>query len=321
MQKITYLLGAGASANALPLIKGSIDNNVAALPQQLLSFVNDQTTALTQTNKGWGKNNIETLLSIANKCIEFGTPDLYAKYLLEIGDEINYKYLKHLLSIFFKYKQEKENRFDLRALTFLTTIASNQKIPENIKIISWNYDSQIEIAARKMKPINSQGYSMIKGFTCWPNSRDGFDTGENPFLLHLNGIAGVNYSERNFYEEFESCFSFADVEKNESLLSFAWEDEENAPKKIFNEQKLKVALEMATNTDILVVIGYSFPFFNRKVDQQIFYSMHTTLKKIYFQDPFNNGEQLKSQFNLGPQANASIIHIKSVENYHIPFEL
>jgi len=120
---------------------------------------------------------------------------------------------------------------------------------------------------------------------------------------------------------FESYFSFSNVEKTESLLSFAWEDEENTSKKIFNEQKVKVALEMATGTNILVVIGYSFPFFNRKIDQQIFYSMHNTLQKIYFQDPFNTGEQLKSQFNLSAQAEASIMHIKGIDNYHIPFEL
>ena len=321
MQRITYLLGAGASANALPLIKKTSGINGPGLPQELKNFIEKHTSSFLTSNVGWNDVEIKSLNEIADKCIEFGTPDLYAKYLLETADDYNYKLLKNLLSLYFKYKQEINECFDFRALTFLTTISQNKKIPENVKILTWNYDSQIEIAAKKLKPVNNKVYDKLQGFTCWPNTRDGYDTSENPFLIHLNGVAGMHYSERNFYDKIETHFSFKSVQDKESLLSFAWEDENNTSKKIFNEQRFVVACEMAANTDILVVIGYSFPFFNRKIDGLLFNSMSKSLKKIYFQDPNSDGSQLKSQFNLSPQANSSIIHISQVENYHIPFEL
>lgn len=76
---------------------------------------------------------------------------------------------------------------------------------------------------------------------------------------------------------------------------------------------------MVSGTTILVVIGYSFPFFNREVDKQIFNELNNrVLKKIYFQDPVLNGKQLISQFGLSD--NLKIEHIERTENFHIPFE-
>ena len=43
----------------------------------------------------------DALFSIADKCIEFGTPDLYAKYLLEIGDSSKYQLIKKFLAKYF----------------------------------------------------------------------------------------------------------------------------------------------------------------------------------------------------------------------------
>lgn len=73
--------------------------------------------------------------------------------------------------------------------------------------------------------------------------------------------------------------------ENDVLLSFAWEDETNDTKKIFLEKRMPIAKAIAEKTDILVVIGYSFPFFNRKIDDEIFKAMKQRLFKIYLRDP------------------------------------
>ena len=269
--QITYILGAGASANALPLIKNNIDSRKAGLPQELKFFVEKHTSSLLTKNEDWDYREIEGLKEVAEKCIEFGTPDLYAKYLLETGDTYTYHLLKSLISHFFKYKEEVDQCFDFRALTFLTTISEKKKIPESIRIISWNYDSQIERAAEKLKPVNSKAFTKINGFTCWPNMSDGYERNSGqPFLLHINGVANMMYSERDFCQKISHFFDFDSLENKEHLLSFAWEDETTSNKKIFTDQRLIVAKEIASKTEILVVIGYSFPFFNRKIDQQIF---------------------------------------------------
>lgn len=317
--KITYLLGAGASANALPLIKKNASST--GLPDEMLLFIEKYTSNFLNSNLGWDHTDIITLKKVALKSKEFGTPDLYAKFLLETGDFDSYRILKHLLSIFFKVKQGIEEQFDSRALSFLTTITQNQKIPENIRVLTWNYDIQLEIAARKLRPVNPAGYSMVQGFSSWPNMRDGHDTGVTPFLFHLNGVAGYNHSESNFYEDLKNYFDLKTAFDKETLLSFAWEEEKNSPMKTFHRQRLIVAREIASKTQILVVIGYSFPFFNRYIDKEIINSMMPSLLKIYFQDPFYDGSQLVGLFNIPMHIQQNIVHVPNVDNYHIPYEL
>jgi len=70
----------------------------------------------------------------------------------------------------------------------------------------------------------------------------------------------------------------------------------------------------------LVIIGYSFPFFNREIDREIMGEINfEKLKKIYFQDPFRDGEFLRGQFNIPD--NVEIKNIKEPDQFHIPFEM
>ena len=145
--KITYLLGAGASFNALPLIKRhSIEK--PGLSEDLMKFVNSNKYLINHNN---AHGVFESLIKIVKQCIQFGTPDLYSKLLLETGDDSTYEILKRLLSLYFQHKQTVDECFDERALAFLTTIVTGKKLPETIRILTWNYDSQIEIAAEKLK--------------------------------------------------------------------------------------------------------------------------------------------------------------------------
>jgi len=56
-------------------------------------------------------------------------------------------------------------------------------------------------------------------------------------------------------------------------LHFAWEQD------YFNNQSAKLFSNIA-DTKVLVVIGYSFPFFNREIDREIFRRMEK-LERIY----------------------------------------
>jgi hypothetical protein len=326
--KITYLLGAGASANALPLIKGSPTNEKLGLPGALKRFAEQyKSTSFSSSNPDIAPN----LASISDKCIEFGTPDLYAKFLLETGDLGKYALLKKFMANYFHYEQtlaqtsSGQGRFDYRTLAFLTTIAQKEKLPSNISILSWNYDRQIEIAAKKLMPVDSKVYNSVKGFTCWPNYQESYDfddryqyKGKDIFLLHLNGVAGFNYSKRTFSEKSDAVFNFEDA--GDTLLSFAWEDESNDEKRVFLKERIEYAKSIAEGTQVLVVIGYSFPFFNRKVDDIVIDTMRNTLTKIYYQDPGLDGSRLFEQFNLNREF-VKIDTIPWVDNYYIPYEL
>ena len=99
-------------------------------------------------------------------------------------------------------------------------------------------------------------------------------------------------------------------------ISFSWEPD-------FGERKIMEEIADAlTNTKVLVIIGYSFPFFNREIDRFIIKNIedrHDT--KIYIQDPdaellIENIQGLKNGFE-----NTKIIPLKNLSQFYIPHEL
>ena len=74
------------------------------------------------------------------------------------------------------------------------------------------------------------------------------------------------------------------------LLSFAWE-KQNEDGSIADNAILNKAIEVASQTQILVVIGYSFPIFNNLIDKKLFEKM-SLLRKIYIQSP--NANEIKN---------------------------
>lgn len=321
--KITYLLGAGASAQVLPLIKDQ--ENKPGLPTRLIEFY-ERRQVLFRENSDWDVQKMEDYMQIVKLSKKFGTPDLLAKFLLETGQDEQYHFLKQLLSKYFLEVEGLDNEtgntidknnIDPRVIQFLTTISSNSCLPQHVKMISWNYDTQIERGARKLKHASGKN-EVIENFHSWPHKSIASDRKHlDYFLLHLNGVAGYYYDERSLAAEDEYPFRF---KKEDPLLSFAWEDDYMLyGKKTFLENRFKHLEEMILETTILVVIGYSFPFFNRNADRKIFEIIKPTLQKIYYQDPKLDGSFLKSQFNLTDLH--TIEWIKDVQQYYVPFEL
>lgn len=75
-----------------------------------------------------------------------------------------------------------------------------------------------------------------------------------------------------------------------SHLSFAWEHDTNNA--FYKNLEKAVA-----STEVLVVIGYSFPFFNRDIDKLILQKfMGENLKKVYFQAPENDVSDIRERF-------------------------
>ena len=332
--KVTYLIGAGASYNAHPIAKTA--NDFSNYSKNLHQFVIDNKEVISRHIGAThlSEHIFKTAFDITNMCIKFGTPDTYAKWLFEHSKIDEYKKLKKIISSYFRYKEfnpfnvenlVKEREY--RVLPFLTSIMNDGKLPSNIKVLSWNYDNQFEIAAsnRILEDVllDSKSIKYIKGFSCWPNlensSQIDFST-ETPFLLHLNGLSGFNYSKVNLAEgdipPFLDLFS-----ESEPLLSYAWEDDQ-VDMKTFTTNRLNNALRMIDGTDYLVIIGYSFPFFNRKIDKDILNTICKTVNKIYFQEPnLEVSEQdLINKFNLQISQDR-IQMIRSRDQYHIPHEL
>lgn len=344
-EKITYILGAGASADALPIIrKGNNDGKFAiSLNKFIEKCEQNFENAFQDSVAIQFKNDIYWL---TKNCETFSTPDTFAKYLYH-KDRNGLIRLKSALIGFFLVEQTIFKEIDNRPTTFITSLMEDSELlPDNIGIISWNYDSQMQLAFQKFQEeeftsrdgANVHRPPLISYFPCQGHPHH---FNQSFKLVQLNGIAGMyhdatrnlnlnlnlrNYESSDFSKIINAVYDY--TESGQMLFTFAWENKKSEFISNVLHERINHALRIAEDTTILVIIGYSFPFFNRKIDNQIFSKILESkkLKKIYFQDPYNSGEFLVSQFNLpyitfNDSKAIPVIHIEEVRNYYIPFEL
>lgn len=104
-----------------------------------------------------------------------------------------------------------------------------------------------------------------------------------------------------------------------SLLNFAWENKDKF--QYLNSSKYPSARTLS-DTEYLIVIGYSFPFFNRHFDRTFLKKM-TKLKKIYVQSEPNHVDSLISKiqsFDVFPES-VKYIPVKDTTQFYLPPEL
>lgn len=335
-EKILYFLGAGASAQALPLARSvGIKNKEPDVPGLAYELKNINLNILLADliNKSYQQlinKYTDSFNNLSSKADEFGDVDTYAKYLHLMhpgGPEL--QELKRNLSAYFSFKQMLLNARDKRYLPWLVSIMTQKIFPENVKILSWNYDFQVELASSQIgssEDIDHKGTSFTYSpstLSYYPNLDPTFSDHSLLSLIHLNGIAGfantdqsaaASIFQKRYRGNVDSILLFMEQNNLQSHLHFVWE------KSMYHTSLMNHVKTMIEKTTILVVIGYSFPFFNREVDKQIFAELtkDNSLHKIYFQDPVLTGQQLRAQFSL-PE-HLEIVHIQNKENFYIPFE-
>lgn len=189
-----------------------------------------------------------------------------------------------------------------------------------MSILSWNYDCQFEIAYaayNKSTSINDIWEDLkIIGKTTKVYISDKTDFS----IIKLNGTALTFDNKGRYAKFFDPIFGRADRDELSfvhwsqlngannvsNALSFAWEETESV---FYDDIKQKV-----NDTEVLVVIGYSFPYFNREVDRTIVQNMKN-LEKVYIQDPYC--DDVKENF----EAVLSVEQLEKVENKQIKIVL
>lgn len=343
MSKTIYYLGAGASYGKRDKDKKIIEGVplVAEIPEQFALFrdyiataaipgYNEfvfQQTYRTSASKidSARRDMLYDIDKLINGVQEHATIDTYARKLYLTGREGEFKKLKSILCAFFLWAQliyKPDGRYD----TFLANVLveGSLELPNDISIISWNYDSQIETTfksydSNKRLPVfekNVQGE--------WPQLTN------NGRIIKINGSATfedkstLRYIEEDtenmpaalqvieFYHDSQVDTSEMGLDFN-THLSFAWENSTN------NEKIKDTLSKTIENTEIVVVIGYSFPFFNRVTDRYIFGGM-LKLKKVYIQD--KNPSAVKQAIEaVLPDREVNIIPIDNCDQFYLPKEL
>jgi len=206
-------------------------------------------------------------------------------------------------------------------------------LPENIRIISWNYDYQFELAYSEYSGKNDVGENQTrlnvkqktvdlnrfyKGFSIYKlnGSTEVFAPKSYRRFFYTDEI--VTTISKKFVEVVVRNFAGTINAKNvESTLSFAWEsDNEFSDGGSFTNS----VIEDVKDSIALIVIGYSFPFFNREIDRKIIGGM-SQLRRVYFQSP--EADSLIERFNAikDEVKNIELVPMADVEQFLLPNEL
>ena len=326
-KKITYLFGAGASFGTIPIV-GQFNESFSDFAR---NFKEDFSLRFP--------NLCNDLRECADTVATHSTVDTYAKVLFFSGDHDRLRKLKYFLSLYFYFEQRSKPcgaRYDLFLAAIMGGYQGSPKLPSNIRVLSWNYDNQLELSAAKFFKCNNI-HQVRQHLPTYPafenlNMRKGFYDG---FLFHkLNGSAelALDQIRRKVVgtlnlrtQNDESVQKDADLvehlntynrEHLDSMLHYSWEDGDEIG---YYREK---ALESIEGTEILVVIGYSFPTFNRDIDKTTLSSISKSLKKVYVQAPAGDVDESITRIKaLSDGGLDGKVHaITSLNEFYVPFE-
>lgn len=275
-KRITYLFGAGASIGNGKLLS---DDKPTGIPivekfnEDIDIFLN-KIKDVNIDDRDQFEHMKARFSGVYSEFSHMYSFDTFAKSLQEKGDIQKLKDLKLLLKAYLLYRQEvckSDPRYDL----LFATLINNGILPNHVNFLSWNYDTQVE---KSLTRFAGNGHNGFKQF---------IDLGFKPQnsvmsnLLKLNGSISVrkdytknhhciepltdNFSETilPICEEIVTLYSSEERDYLYPKMYFSWESKER-----FNEV-LEYSKLVASSTDILIVIGYSFPTLNRREDKLI----------------------------------------------------
>lgn len=312
MAKTTYLLGAGASAGdtksvGIPCIVGlekEMDKVFSFLLQDDPIELDFSVTkgghplvSSEEIRQNWHhlhryreqlKEELQSNISI----------DTVAKLYYALEDEKNFLMLKGIMTACFVHwerTQKLDHRYNNFWATLMRVIQHEQPGIDRfrdfygeISIVSWNYDKQLEQSLERILAKSPSKYhAAIVSKMFDPQ------TVTNPSVFKLNGTAGIPAEIRytgihqdfpgNTYSQWEwkywlaAIILFPDRLRVTKNLCYSWELETNTGKDV-----LDLAYHYTSQSETLVVIGYSFPSLNHSVDVRLIEGM-PLLKKVYFQ--------------------------------------
>lgn len=342
MSKTIYYLGAGASygkrdefggiQEGIPVVseipsrfnafRASISS--VSIPDRLMYLWNWFSAEPAEVEQ-FQKRLIEDIDSLIVGIQEHATIDTYARKLYLTQNKRGFEKLKDVLCAFFLWEQiehKPDNRYD----TFLANVLEMPKLnlPHDISILSWNYDSQIEHAYRSYGTGNGLIVYEKNTKGKWPGITD------NGRIIKLNGRASfvdspiINsiLNEKRLPVSLQLIIIYGNIHIDTSQLdfqfynhlSFAWEESSN------KENWLSTIQSTIEDTEQVVVIGYSFPYFNREMDRFVFRNM-PKLEKVYVQDINTAAVRQAMQAVLPTNISVSTIPISDCGQFYLPGEL
>ena len=293
---------------------------------------------------------------VVNEAINHYTVDTYARKLWLQDNDQKLSLLKEFLCLYFAFEQSSisskllcgtppdhknvepyikywdhiKRSLDYRYDVFMASLLDREmSLPPEVSIISWNYDYQLELAYMNFADCSID--EAIKKLSIYPGLNV---QAHRAKIIKLNGSAmqmgypDLNEDDRNLWTvsstDEHDCYKVALNElfgrhkhiwdKSEHLINFAWEDRK------YQKKAIKRAKEVINNTQELIVIGYSFPNFNKKIDAELFSGVTRAKYRIKVQCGINDYESIGENIRSlgGFIRNADIEFVKNIDQFYIP---
>ncbi len=305
-KELTYILGAGASFESIPVVKtfGERFNKFAV-------YLKD----CCKTESGiriLKPDEREKFLLVADEVedlyLAFKTHqsfDTYFKKLFHRNDLESIKRSKKILNIYFTWEHsydamEKEyatsefkkessidKRYDGLIAGLLKPIQGVAEPFYPINFISWNYDVNLLLSLKNFFQPDSTLLEFITEDIKRVNDFE-WKIGNKISIVNMNGF----FFSKDFFSKLHNaesgdCFktiknrinaNFLNEEVDDSdamEIKFAWET---------NNKVGEIALEKIKSSENIIIIGYTFPLYNRLIDNKYFNFETTRGKNIYVQD-------------------------------------
>ena len=354
-KQFTYLIGAGASAETLPVINKfakelyDFANHIDEI--SILEDCYHDTLRVNSTPSEIKIRFVKEIKWLAEECDNHSSVDTFARKLFLSNRLKELIKLKAIVSEFLltqQFLKGIDKRYDAFFATILDKLDSNGLIlPDNIKIVSWNYDKQIEFSMAQFS--NKYESDYIEKFLQVYPRREEIEIDLNRFcVFKMNGTIGGTIKKEGNYKpiimdyslvgksvtkEVEQTnvknilFRFYTIENRIQMLGYYNEEPfDNYPTILYSWEEDSVfesvrnnALMATKDTDILVIIGYSFPTFNRTIDKKLLHNMGR-LGKVFIQSPESSIKGVMQRFNSLYEYDVEIEPVTNVEEFYIPFE-
>jgi hypothetical protein len=317
---VIYLLGAGASAQKWI----EIDNiKYPEIPEIPLADTFDKTIDyhllymfhdLFYTKTEFNDNYKNKLIGFSAFISKHNTIDEAMRKLYLNNETAVFNEYKNLIDLVFFLLESVRCNYDSRYAQFLLTLVNNKfQLPDNIKILSWNYDNQFEHAesdisyGNKGITLNTNNFHKINGSAKLYNKSD---------LLFMKRDCDDFENEKHVIGNNVTKL----VHKTHSDIDFAWEESQPTSSKIHHSTRLTDFLNKCPKEDnVMVVIGYSFPYVNHEYDLQIINELN--INKIYYQSKVDITNVLKDRFVSNGGVHKDFIFIADCDRFYLPNEL
>lgn len=293
-QKITYIFGAGASAYALPTNDKLIDDMKVVFEVVNRKYANyDKTIAFRKLSAenaffvkellDFNRISLSEYTRVLKSIYPTATFDNYCRNLYLNGMENDYLKAKRMLSLYFflkeyipfnrsdysdvanSYGQTKYSHYskfghsyfkvvDPRYNDFLTKLRhhfSDTQSRYDFNIISWNYDSQFLLAQQQIGVDHfrvNENYISINGIYMIPN----------PDIVAI--CRSLRPDTLTISQEWiEINKTIRNIIENNDGIKFYWEN---------NSELINKSVDMLLESNFIIVIGYSFPYYNTGFDSK-----------------------------------------------------